>query len=137
MTKIDDIDEIVRQTVAKSIRTGELLQINREAGRIAAETGLPRRVLARELFDAGIAARIDMEFGERPEAALQGRSRPEGLGAELRSGGLEGIEFQYDTLGLAVELGGGHGAETVTGLEENDAGHQGGGEAECVFACKC
>ncbi len=137
MTKTDDIDEIVRQTVANAIRTGELLQINREAGRIAAETGLPRHELAQELFAAGIAARINMEFGERPKAVLQGHSRPEGLGAELRSGGLEGIVFQHDTLGLAIELGGGHGAETVTGLEENDAGHQRGGEAEGVFACKC
>ena len=94
MTKIDDIDEIVRQTVADAIRTGELLQVNFAARRIAAETGLPRHDIARELFEAGIAARINMEFGERPGTARQEQSRPGGLGAKIRSGDFEGIIIQ-------------------------------------------
>ena len=70
MTKIDGIDEIVRQTVADAIHTGELLQVNRMAERIAVETGLPRLEIARELFEAGIAARINMEFDAASETMV-------------------------------------------------------------------
>ena len=81
MIKINDIDEIVRQSVADAIRTGELLHVNKEAWRIATDTGLPWREIAQELFEAGIAARINMELGARSKTAVKGLSRPEGLGA--------------------------------------------------------
>ncbi len=129
-----DIDEIVRRTVAEAIRTGDLLRVNHEAWRIAAETGLSRREIARDLFEAGIAARINMEIGERPRMVTGQRSEPEGPDAGIRSDDLMRIELKHHRTGLAVELSGGHGAEAVSGLEQNDAGHEGGGEAEGVFA---
>ena len=89
MSTVYDIDEIVRQTVADAIRTGELLQVNREARRLAAETDLPRHEIARELFEAGIAARINMEFGARSGTVIEERWKPESVGAVIRSAGVE------------------------------------------------
>ena len=47
-------------TVASS--KGEILDVRSEAKRIAKATGLSPIITARDLFEAGIAARIDMAF---------------------------------------------------------------------------
>ena len=64
MPRMMDIDEIVRQTIAHAIKSGEILQVGREARQIAEETGYSRYEIARELTEAGLSARINMEMGE-------------------------------------------------------------------------
>jgi hypothetical protein len=54
----DAIDAAI--TVASS--KGEILDVRSEAKRIANATGLSPIITARDLFEAGIAARIDMAF---------------------------------------------------------------------------
>ena len=66
-----------------------------------------------------------------------GDVRPESLYVAIGLGRLERVVLEYHRIQLTIKFGSGDGAEAITGFEENDAGHQRGGEAEGVFACKC
>jgi hypothetical protein len=52
----------VRETVESAAAERRVLDIGREAARIATETGVSPRTAAKELILAGIEARADLEF---------------------------------------------------------------------------
>lgn len=58
----DAVDEI-REAVATCIETGEMLRIEEQSGKIARDTGSDRQRTAQALLEAGIMARVNIEFG--------------------------------------------------------------------------
>ena len=56
----------IRKVVENAARTGELLRVGAAAKRIAALCGVPPKLIADQLTEAGIRAGITMQFS-RPE----------------------------------------------------------------------
>jgi hypothetical protein len=54
--------DAINATVTAASSNGTILDVRSEARRIAEATGLSPIITARDLFEAGIAARIDMAF---------------------------------------------------------------------------
>jgi hypothetical protein len=59
----DNAAEEIREAVATCIETGEMLRIAEQSEKIARETGSDRRRTAQALLEAGIMARVNIEFG--------------------------------------------------------------------------
>lgn len=54
--------DAIKAAVTTALTQGKVLDVNSEAKRIAKATGLSQTVTARDLFEAGVGARVSMEL---------------------------------------------------------------------------
>jgi hypothetical protein len=62
------LDEAIQATVEKAISSGEVIRVTHVAEQLAAAhptCGLAPSEIAERLFEAGVAARVPLEWGDR------------------------------------------------------------------------